>query len=567
LPETETSALKLVFVGHVDHGKSTIIGRLLHDTGSLPEGVVERARRIARETGQPFEYAYLLDAFEEEQKQGITIDTTQIQFRTKKREYVIIDAPGHKEFLKNMISGASGAEAAFLIIDANEGVREQSKRHAYILSLLGIKAIYVVLNKMDLAAYSRDVYEGIRRDMGEFLESLGVSPIDYIPVSGYEGDNVLSPSPNLPWFGGKPLIEAMDSIEKTLRPDDEPLRFPIQDVYKFDERRIIAGRVERGSLAAGDEIVVYPSGRKTRVKTLEFWAARDVKDRVNTEESVGVTLEDEFFNKRGEVIAVPSAPLSVSRRFRANLFWMGSRPASAGRKYKIKIATDEVTGQISEISRIIDASTLDAAKSSSEISMNDVAEVTIETDRAIAFDTFAECAPTGRFVIVEDYDVSGGGIITAPVDTGETSRLFRGGGISFDCDIFREFYFNLAGRQGQGKDGADGSYAAGDSLPLKGNSYNYPADFDLICAEENAAVKVREAKIADILSLDKYEFTYMPLIDGKGFAIKASDPSEFLNYLQAFRNLDAAGEKRFFDRWLRFEQYRTMIFHSGFWAI
>jgi sulfate adenylyltransferase large subunit len=567
LPETETSALKLVFVGHVDHGKSTVIGRLLHDTGSLPEGVVERARRIARETGQPFEYAYLLDAFEEEQKQGITIDTTQIQFRTKKREYVIIDAPGHKEFLKNMISGASAAEAAFLIIDANEGVREQSKRHAYILSLLGIGAIYVVLNKMDLVGYSRNIYEDIRRDMGEFLKSLGVSPIDYIPVSGYEGDNILFPSANLPWFCGKSMIEAMDSIERTARPGDAPLRFPIQDVYKFDERRIIAGRVERGSLATGDEIAVYPSRRKTRVKTLEFWAARDIKDRVGAGESVGVTLEDEFFNKRGEVIAVPSAPPSVSRGFRANLFWMGSRPACAGRKYKIKIATDEVIGQISEISRIIDASTLDAAKSSREISMNDVAEVTIETDRTITFDTFAECAPTGRFVIVEDYDVSGGGIITAPVETGEIPRLFRGGGISFDCDIFREFYFNLADWHGQDKDGAGGSYTTGDLLPLKGDSYSYPSDFDLICAEENAAVKVREAKIADILSIDKYEFAYIPLIDGKGFAIKASDQAEFLNYLQDFRNLGTVGEKRFFDRWLRFEQYRTMIFHLGFWAI
>lgn len=254
--------LKIVVVGHVDHGKSTVIGKLLYDTNSLPEGAVEKVRRIAKETGKPFEYAYLLDAFEEEQKQGITIDTTQIQFFTDQRDYVIIDAPGHKEFLKNMISGAANASAALLIIDAKQGVQEQSKRHAYMLSLLGIKNVYVVINKMDLVDYDAATYHRVASEMKEFITPLGVTPLRYIPVSGLAGENIATASDKMPWYTDQPLLVAMDELPGEQQEIDKPLRFPIQDVYKFDNRRIIAGRIEAGKLAVGDEIVIWPSGKK-----------------------------------------------------------------------------------------------------------------------------------------------------------------------------------------------------------------------------------------------------------------------------------------------------------------
>jgi hypothetical protein len=403
--------------------------------------------------------------------------------------------------------------------------------------------------------------------MEEFLRSLGVCPIDYIPVSGYRGDNILSPSPSLAWFGGKPLIEAMDSLENAAGIANSSLRFPIQDVYKFDERRIIAGRIERGALKVGEEIAVYPSGRRTRVRTLEFWAPRDARDVIGAGESVGITVEDEFFNRRGEIITKPGAIPTVSNKFRANLFWMGSRPASRGRKYKIKIATDEVGGKISEILRVIDASTLGSAKSGDEISMNDVAEVVVETDRPIVFDPFSDCAPTGRFVVVEDYDVAGGGIIISGESGSETSRLFSGNGISLDCDIFREFYFNLEGWDSGNREPHCESYAIGDGIPLKGESYGYPEDFDVILAAGDAAVIVRDGKLSDIRRLGEYKFGFMPVIDGHGFAINAINESELSSYLEDFRKLDAQNEKKFFERWLRFGQYRTMIFHSGFWSI
>ena len=189
--------LNIVAVGHVDHGKSTLIGRLLYDTNSLPDGAIEKVKRISKENGKPFEYAYLLDAFEEEQKQGITIDTTNLHFSTDKRDYIIIDAPGHKEFLKNMISGASSAEAAFLMIDAQEGIQEQSRRHGYILSLLGIKKIFVVVNKMDLVDYSESVYNEIRQKFDKFLSNLNIFPIEYIPVSAFNGENIVAKSDSL----------------------------------------------------------------------------------------------------------------------------------------------------------------------------------------------------------------------------------------------------------------------------------------------------------------------------------------------------------------------------------
>ncbi|MFC6169887.1 GTP-binding protein [Loigolactobacillus jiayinensis] len=268
----DNSELHIVMVGHVDHGKSTVIGRLLYDTKSLPEGTIDKVKQIAKETGKPFEYAYLLDAFEEEQKQGITIDTTQLKFHTDSREYVIIDAPGHKEFLKNMISGASDAEVAFLIVDAARGVEEQTKRHAYILRLLGIRQIYVLINKMDLVDYEQTRFTAVKAEVSAFLATLQLQAAGFIPVSAYYGENLLQRSAKMPWYTGKSFITTLDSIQAKPTPVDQPLRLPIQDVFKFDDRRIIAGRIEAGALQVDDKIKLYPSGRETVVTEFANWA-------------------------------------------------------------------------------------------------------------------------------------------------------------------------------------------------------------------------------------------------------------------------------------------------------
>src|SRR5438477_1358293 len=268
---TPTEQLKIVIVGHVDHGKSTFVGRLIHDTGALTEGKLEQLQKIAERRGTPFEWANLMDALQAERDQNITIDTAQIWFQTKKRQYVIIDAPGHKEFLKNMITGAASAEAALLLIDAGEGVQEQSRRHGYLLNLLGIRQIAALVNKMDLQKYSQQAFEQVETEYRHYLNKIGVAPQFFIPISAKHGDNIGSLSPKMPWWKGPAVLDILDEFKIAAPLNDQPLRFPIQDVYRFDKRRVLAGRIESGSVKVGDRLVFAPINKVSSVKTIERW--------------------------------------------------------------------------------------------------------------------------------------------------------------------------------------------------------------------------------------------------------------------------------------------------------
>lgn len=561
---TEREILNIVVVGHVDHGKSTFIGRLLYDTHSLPQGTVDKVMRISKESGKPFEYAYLLDAFEEEQKQNITIDTTQIQFQTEKRDYVIIDAPGHKEFLKNMISGAADAEAAFLMVDAHEGVQEQSKRHAYLLSLLGIKRCYVLVNKMDLVGYSQQVFDQIERDMEAYLNALHVHPIGYIPISAFEGQNITQPSDKLPWWHGMTALEAMDSIEKEKGLEHRALRFPIQDVYKFDDRRIIAGRIESGTLSAGDEITIYPEGKTTRVKTVEYWAPRDKKSTVKAGESVGITVTDEFFNKRGELITFASQKPLISNTFRANLFWMGKEPLVRNKKYKLKLATAECECELEQILRVMDAATLDGSQKE-QIDLNDVAEVVISCKDTLAFDTFANCAATGRFVLVDGYDVAGGGIIMAAEEPKSkiTGTSFRYPGGLVKSGIFDEYFYDYNKLEIVKAEAATAVYGVGDELPLSGLSYAYPRYMDILLLKKGKAILVRDGRVERISELKDYSYNGLPVVNGRGLEIQIGSEEEsaqFIRENQVAQEQDRSGGNiaEFLNRWLKFETYRQI---------
>src|SRR5579872_4653141 len=410
---TQTEQLKIVIVGHVDHGKSTFVGRLFHDTGSLPEGKLEQLQQIAERRGVPFEWANLMDALQSERDQNITIDTAQIWFQTKKRQYVIIDAPGHKEFLKNMITGAANAEAALLLIDANEGIQEQSRRHGYLLNLLGIRQIAVLVNKMDLQDYSQQRFDQIEKDYRAFLQTIGVQPKLFIPMSAKHGDNIASPSPNMPWWKGPTVLAALDEFRVNDLPDNQPLRFPIQDVYRFDERRILAGRVEAGSIKVGDRLLFSPSNKTSTVKSIERWNAA-AQDNAGAGESIGITLTEQIFVERGAVATLETEPPYELNRFKARLFWLGHKPFTKGKLYKLKLATQEVDCEIESLEKIIDASTLETiARNGGEsfVGRHEVAELTIRTKRPVAFDTHSEIVPTGRFVIVDGFEVSGGGIV------------------------------------------------------------------------------------------------------------------------------------------------------------
>ena len=415
--------LNIVIVGHVDHGKSTVIGRLLADTDSLPQGKLEQIKEMCRRNSKPFEYAFLLDALKDERSQGITIDTARSFFKTEKRRYIIIDAPGHIEFLKNMITGASRAEAALLVIDANEGIKENSRRHGYMLSMLGISQIVVIVNKMDLVSYDEKVYNDIVSEYSEFLAKINVKPKRFIPVSAMEGDNIAIKSENMPWFDGMTTLEALDDFNDASLPDDMPFRMPVQDVYKFtasgDDRRIIAGTVDTGILRNGDEVIFYPSGKKTVVKSIESFNTAP-KDSIGAGYAAGFTVTEQIYIKRGElcVKATESKPL-VSTKFKTSLFWLSKEPMVLDNAYLLKIGSAKVEVKMREVIKVINASSLEEAEDSAKISVirrHEVADCILETERPIAFDTAENVPFTSRFVIVDNYEISGGGIITENIE-------------------------------------------------------------------------------------------------------------------------------------------------------
>lgn len=557
--DTAREVLNVVVVGHVDHGKSTVIGRLLYDTKSLPEGAIDRVKRISKEKGKPFEYAYLLDAFEEEQKQGITIDTTRLQFRTDKRDYVIIDAPGHKEFLKNMISGAASAEAALLIIDANEGIQEQSKRHGYILSLLGIQKAYVMVNKMDLIDYSEEKFNVIKQKMNEFLNSLHVYPLKYIPVAAFFGENLTIKSDKMPWYQGEPLLEAIDLFEKDKGLEGKPLRFPIQDVYKFDSRRIIAGRIETGTLKLGDEILISPSNRVTKVKSIEYWVEKDKKDSVSAGMSVGITVEDEFFNQRGEFIShVKESPL-CSDTFKANLFWMGKSPLVKNKEYKLKLVTQEIECEIFAITRVIDATTLETLEHSEQVNTNDVAEVIIKAKKEICFDEFKNNQNTGRFVLVDGYDVCGGGIVSGLVQEVQTVSKFAKGELQLATSCFDEFYYVIFEGNIRRYAARPHTFSVGDVVPVVGETYVYPENIHVLDVQKQLIATIRKSKLQDVQKFSEYSYDSLPIVDQNGFFVRiesAEDLLKFSNDLDLLNKAEPSERASFENKWLEFSKFR-----------
>lgn len=406
------NALSFVIVGHVDHGKSTLIGRLLYDTGSLQPDKIAEMEKSSNQQGREVEFAYLLDHLEEERKQGITIDTTQVFFKTNKRHYVIIDAPGHVEFVKNMITGAAQAEAAVLIIDADEGVREQTKRHSYMLNMLGLKQVVVVVNKMDLADYAEARFNEVCSDADKFLSSIGVEPSMYIPLAALKGENITSHSENMKWYKGLTFLESLDTLENSKPAEDKPLILPVQDVYKIEDKRINAGRIETGELAASEEVKILPSGMKTKIKTIEKFLEQTTN--AGAGECIGFTTEDSLFLERGDVVCRDGKEPILTDEFTAKVFWMNRKPFTKGQRLLIRCATQEQKCSIETISRRINSSTLELLEENANTIENlEVAEVVIKTKKPIAIIDFNQTQELGRFVMVQDDNIVAGGIITA----------------------------------------------------------------------------------------------------------------------------------------------------------
>jgi sulfate adenylyltransferase large subunit len=400
--------LNFVIVGHVDHGKSTLIGRLLFDTDSLPEGKIDEIKAICESLGKDLEFGYVMDHLEEERDQGITIDTTQTFFKTDKRQYTIIDAPGHVEFVKNMITGASLAEAAILIVDADEGVQEQTKRHSYILSMLGIKQVLVVINKMDLVEYKQERCDEITNELKSFLIKLNIEPDYIIPISAKEGDNVAKKSENLSWYDGKTVLEALDTFKKSESLEEKELRLPIQDVYNF-AKRMNVGMVASGTLKKGDSITILPSKETTTINTIEEWN-KELEQAI-AGRSTGFTTSSKVFIDRGNVItrSEESSPL-VTNEFKAHVFWMDKTPFKDNERVLLRCSTQEVMCDV-EIQKKMDSSTLETLDIDGELKNREVADVLIKTEKPIVVEDFNKTPELGRFVL-ERKDTCAGGIIT-----------------------------------------------------------------------------------------------------------------------------------------------------------
>ncbi len=508
--------MNVVIVGHVDHGKSTLIGRLLADTGSLPDGKLEAVKENCRKTSKPFEYAFLLDALKDEQSQGITIDTARCFFKSETRDYIIIDAPGHIEFLKNMITGAARAEAAMLVIDAHEGIKENSKRHGYMMSFLGIKNITVCVNKMDMVDYDEKIFEDIKKEYSEFLDEINLIPLHFIPISARDGENMTETSSMMPWYKGVNVLDALDYFKKALPNYAKDLRFPIQDIYKFtsqgDDRRIFAGRVESGSIRKGDDVVFLPSGKKSKVTSVEGFNISETNEAFAGQSS-GVCLDTQIYLRPGEIMCRADQRLAhVSRKIKVNIFWMGKQPFVKNKNYKLKIATTQVPVVLSEIISVLDASELSSIANKSQIDRHDVAECVLETLKPITFDDVNHIAETGRFVVVDNYEIAGGGIIIAPV--------FEGASQLTEHIKKREF-----------------SWERSDITPEKrGFKYQHKSALIVITGETNVGkIDIAKALEEELFKLGK--FTYFLGISNEFLTRGANANDKTINKLQHLQQL------------------------------
>lgn len=403
--------IKLVFVGHVDHGKSTLIGRTLFETHSLPEEKYAEIKKVSADLGKDAELAYLTDYLQEERERNITIDTTQIYFKTRKNNYVIIDAPGHVQFIKNMLSGASQAEAAVLIVDAHEGVKEQTRRHAYLIHLLGIVNLIVAVNKMDLLEYSQNRFYLIEEEVTDFLIQLPLQPIHVIPISARLGENITERSAEMGWYNGPVFSDALDHIKPNEQSERKPLRFPVQDVLSIQEREIIVGRVEAGDIQQHQKVTVLPDRYETSVREILRYGER--RKRARAGESIGIVLEDHNAIHRGSVLIGQGDEPVTADEIRVILFWMSDEPLSIGGDLSLQCSTQEVSCRPLKIEQRIDSSSLKLLEEDARnIQRNEVGQIILKLQRPAVFEAFSKIPELGRFVLRKGDTVKGAGIVS-----------------------------------------------------------------------------------------------------------------------------------------------------------
>jgi sulfate adenylyltransferase subunit 1 len=405
----ETELLRFTTAGSVDDGKSTLIGRLLVDTKGVFEDQLDAAKSVEDKKGAKGAHlALLTDGLQAEREQGITIDVAYRYFATPKRKFIIADTPGHEQYTRNMVTGASTAHLAIILIDARKGVLVQSRRHAYISRLLGIPHLVVAINKMDLVDYSQEVYENIKADFTAFHDKLGIAggDITFIPISALEGDMVVTRGDKMPWYSGPTLLEKLESAPVGGKINAEDFRFPVQYVSRpqteeLHDFRGYMGRVESGSVKVGDAVTVLPSGLTSRIKEIITFEGN--LQEAFAPMSVTLTLEDERDISRGDMIVHTGNQPRVEKELRTMLCWMHETPLQPGKKYLIKHATTTIKAMVTALIERVDINTLDRIASPAELRMNEIGKVNLKLLKPIACDAYADNRATGGFIVIDDF--------------------------------------------------------------------------------------------------------------------------------------------------------------------
>ncbi len=550
--------LKFITCGSVDDGKSTLIGHILYDSKLLyadQEKALELDSKVGSRSGK-IDYSLLLDGLMAEREQGITIDVAYRYFTTDNRSFIVADTPGHEEYTRNMAVGASFADLAVILIDASQGVLVQTRRHARICNLMGIRHFVFAVNKMDIVNYSKERFDEIGKQIEELTNELGLNDVYTIPLSATEGDNVTTLSKNIDWYEGKPLLAYLESVDVSNDEDEQGFYMPVQRVCRPDRTfRGFQGQIESGRIKVGDEIITLPSNEKANVKGL-IAAGKEV-DSAFKGQPVTISLDREVDVSRGCVI-IKNNEIAAYKQLSVSLLWMDDEPLSVGKDYIIKLGTKTIPSIITKVDYAIDVNTGEHIQTET-LTKNGLARCEILLTEAIVADTFKSHRTLGELIIVDrvSHMTAACGVVEEVNEKAESAgkASFTYNGIKARGDIFEEFYYDTSSLNVLKYQPVKTAYTVGDAIPTTGETYSYPDSFDIIVLRDSVAVQIRDRKIVNILPVEQYSYDNVPVINGRGFEILAKSDDE----IKAFLSEYSADDEEFFKKWLKFDTYRKVV--------
>lgn len=557
--------LKFITCGSVDDGKSTLIGHILYDAKLIyadQEKALELDSKVGSRSGD-IDYSLLLDGLMAEREQGITIDVAYRYFTTDNRSFIVADTPGHEEYTRNMAVGASFADLAVILIDASQGVLVQTRRHARICKLMGIRHFVFAVNKMDLVKYSKSRFDEIVKQIEELKNELLLDDIYIIPLSATEGDNVTVKSENIPWYNGVPLLQYLETVDVDSSEEEEGFYLPVQRVCRPDHTfRGFQGQIESGSISVGDEIVTLPSNEKAHVKQI-LMTDKDVKTAFKGQ-PVTITLDKEVDVSRGCVIT-KDTNLASYQELTASILWMDDEQLTAGKDYLVKLGTKTISGIVSEIKYAVDVNTGEHIPADS-LTKNGIAVCTILLAEPIAVDLFSKHKTLGELILIDRVSnmTSACGVVDSVEEKADDAKKasFVLGSLEARGDIFEEFFYDTSSLNVLKYQPVKETYTKGDTIPVEGESYKYPDSFDIIVLRDSVAVKIRDRKITDIVSTSEYSYGGVPVVNGRGFEVLADSNEKIQQFLSEYSNLKSINDADFFAKWVKFDTYRKIAIQN-----